>query len=123
MPLRGQCGKANDSDDGKPEDRPGHMKDTDSGGEPYASLQLWLYLRIRISLWRSLQSLTLIRRPDMLVETHSRHASGLTAARLIPALSAIALGFALLLIVGFASVTEVHNATHDTRHATGFPCH
>ncbi|MGJ0428626.1 CbtB domain-containing protein [Methylobacter sp.] len=59
----------------------------------------------------------------MLVETHSRHASALTAARLIPALSAIALGFALLLIVGFAPMTEVHNATHDTRHATGFPCH
>jgi len=59
----------------------------------------------------------------MLVETHSRHAPSLTTTRLIPALSAIALGFALLLAVGFAPVTEVHNATHDTRHATGFPCH
>jgi len=59
----------------------------------------------------------------MLVETHSSHAPSLATTRLILALSAIALGFALLLAVGFAPVAEVHNATHDTRHATGFPCH
>ncbi|MGZ4958628.1 MAG: CbtB domain-containing protein [Methylomonas sp.] len=59
----------------------------------------------------------------MLVETHSRHTSSLITTRIIPAFSAITLGFALLLAVGFAPVAEVHNATHDTRHATGFPCH
>jgi len=59
----------------------------------------------------------------MLIETHFRPATSVATTRLIPALSAIALGFALLLAVGFAPVAEVHNATHDTRHATGFPCH
>lgn len=33
------------------------------------------------------------------------------------------LGFALLLTVGFAPLEAIHNATHDTRHSTGFPCH
>ena len=33
------------------------------------------------------------------------------------------LGLALVLIAGFAGTPAVHNATHDTRHATGFPCH
>jgi cobalt transporter subunit CbtB len=33
------------------------------------------------------------------------------------------LGLALVLISGFAGTPIVHNATHDTRHATGFPCH
>ncbi len=43
--------------------------------------------------------------------------------RVIAGLSMIFLGAALVLFVGFAPVSEVHNATHDTRHATGFPCH
>lgn len=59
----------------------------------------------------------------MLAETHSSQTLRLTTTRLIPALSAIILGFALLLVVSFAPIAEVHNATHDTRHATGFPCH
>jgi len=25
--------------------------------------------------------------------------------------------------VGFAPIEVIHNATHDTRHSTGFPCH
>jgi len=31
------------------------------------------------------------------------------------------LGTGLVFAAGFAS--SVHNAAHDTRHATGFPCH
>jgi cobalt transporter subunit CbtB len=34
------------------------------------------------------------------------------------------LGVFLLIGVGFAGQDGfAHNATHDTRHATGFPCH
>ncbi len=48
----------------------------------------------------------------------------LAAARAVSsAISAIFIGFVLVLIVGFLPVNEVHNTTHDTRHATGFPCH
>lgn len=57
----------------------------------------------------------------MFAQTHSRPKT--LAARPVAALSAIFLGFALLLVVGFAPVAEIHNTTHDTRHANGFPCH
>lgn len=36
---------------------------------------------------------------------------------------AACLGAVLLLGVGFVQIDAVHNAAHDTRHATGFPCH
>ena len=59
----------------------------------------------------------------MLVQTLSSHISNLAVSRFVPALSAMLLGGALVLAVGFAPVAEVHNATHDTRHTAGFPCH
>jgi len=30
---------------------------------------------------------------------------------------------ALIVGVGFAGASVIHNAAHDTRHAIGFPCH
>jgi cobalt transporter subunit CbtB len=33
------------------------------------------------------------------------------------------LGLGLVAGVGFAGPSAIHNAAHDTRHATGFPCH
>jgi len=44
-------------------------------------------------------------------------------ARIYTGMAMILLGATLVLAVGFAPLAEVHNATHDTRHATGFPCH
>jgi cobalt transporter subunit CbtB len=41
----------------------------------------------------------------------------------LAAISVIFLGLALILAVGFTPLEVVHNATHDNRHATGFPCH
>jgi len=38
-------------------------------------------------------------------------------------LGAALLGLMVLMAVGFAPVEVIHNATHDTRHSTGFPCH
>jgi cobalt transporter subunit CbtB len=32
-------------------------------------------------------------------------------------------GLALVYFVGFAPLMAVHNAAHDTRHASAFPCH
>jgi cobalt transporter subunit CbtB len=44
-------------------------------------------------------------------------------ARTLPALAAIFLGLALFVTAGFAWPEAIHNATHDTRHALGLPCH
>lgn len=41
----------------------------------------------------------------------------------LPALALLSLGLILIYCVGFASPSVAHNATHDTRHANGFPCH
>ena len=40
-----------------------------------------------------------------------------------PALAALALGILIVFGAGFAYPTVLHNATHDTRHAFGLPCH
>jgi cobalt transporter subunit CbtB len=40
-----------------------------------------------------------------------------------PALVALALGILVVIGAGFAYPTVLHNATHDTRHAFGLPCH
>ena len=45
------------------------------------------------------------------------------ASRVAPALAALILGFGLVLVAGFAWPSQLHNATHDTRHALGLPCH
>jgi cobalt transporter subunit CbtB len=54
------------------------------------------------------------------------HGAGRATRRLMglwPALSAIALGFAILYVVGFAGSEAIHDAAHDTRHNLNFPCH
>ena len=43
--------------------------------------------------------------------------------RVVSALGAILFGFGLFVATGFASPSTIHNATHDTRHALGLPCH
>ena len=40
-----------------------------------------------------------------------------------PALAAVLLGAFILYGVGFAGADVLHNAVHDSRHATTFPCH
>lgn len=44
-------------------------------------------------------------------------------ATVAPALLAALIGMVMLAGIGFAQPETIHNATHDTRHATGFPCH
>ena len=46
-----------------------------------------------------------------------------TLARDLPTLAMLGFGALLLYGVGFSSISPVHNAAHDTRHVTGFPCH
>lgn len=44
-------------------------------------------------------------------------------ARRLAGVAAVALGIALYVGTGFAAPSFIHNATHDTRHALGLPCH
>ena len=45
------------------------------------------------------------------------------AARALPITFAALLGVLVLGGVGFSHIEAVHNASHDVRHATAFPCH
>ena len=36
---------------------------------------------------------------------------------------ALFFGLGFIYLVGFAPVSAVHNAAHDTRHSAAFPCH
>lgn len=45
------------------------------------------------------------------------------SSKKIQVLGVALLGFVILSVVGFAPIEVIHNATHDTRHSTGFPCH
>jgi cobalt transporter subunit CbtB len=38
-------------------------------------------------------------------------------------LAAMLFGAVILYVVGFLNLPLAHNATHDARHAAGFPCH
>jgi cobalt transporter subunit CbtB len=42
---------------------------------------------------------------------------------LVASVFAAILGGFLIWGVGFSHIDVVHNAAHDTRHSTGFPCH
>jgi cobalt transporter subunit CbtB len=41
----------------------------------------------------------------------------------LPAIALLLFGLLTLYLVGFSTMSSAHNATHDTRHASGFPCH
>jgi cobalt transporter subunit CbtB len=41
----------------------------------------------------------------------------------LPALFTLIFGMVIVYCVGFSHLRVVHNGTHDTRHANGFPCH
>lgn len=40
-----------------------------------------------------------------------------------PIVLMIALGTSLMFVAGHAQSAALHDAAHDVRHATGFPCH
>ncbi|MSO19345.1 MAG: CbtB-domain containing protein [Acidobacteria bacterium] len=41
----------------------------------------------------------------------------------LPGLAVMIFGFLMVIGVGFSQISAAHNATHDSRHAAGFPCH
>ena len=46
-----------------------------------------------------------------------------SALRFAPALFAAVLGIAVISLTGHVQAAALHDAAHDVRHATGFPCH
>lgn len=46
-----------------------------------------------------------------------------TASALLSVVFMAALGLGLLFVAGHAQSAALHDAAHDVRHATGFPCH
>ncbi|WKJ91963.1 CbtB domain-containing protein [Methylomonas montana] len=59
----------------------------------------------------------------MFIQSTRSTLAGMLDTHVIAAVSMMILGVILVLTIGFAPIAEVHNATHDTRHSTGFPCH
>lgn len=45
------------------------------------------------------------------------------ASRLLPIVFVAVLGAAIVSVAGLSQAGVLHNAAHDARHATGFPCH
>ncbi len=44
-------------------------------------------------------------------------------SQVAPALLALFFGVFMVGMVGFAPISVLHNAAHDTRHSAAFPCH
>lgn len=42
---------------------------------------------------------------------------------LLVTFGSILMGLSLVYFAGFSHLDLVHNAAHDTRHSSGFPCH
>ena len=49
--------------------------------------------------------------------------SGLDSARIATVAFALLLGSLMIYGVAFSPIAAAHNATHDTRHSFGLPCH
>lgn len=44
-------------------------------------------------------------------------------SRFLPALAAALIGLGVIILAGHVQAHALHEAAHDVRHATGFPCH
>ena len=45
------------------------------------------------------------------------------ALRYLPVVFTAVLGLAVITLAGHVQAAALHDAAHDVRHATGFPCH
>jgi cobalt transporter subunit CbtB len=62
--------------------------------------------------------------PDAIpIAGNSARNPAVAALGFLPALLAILFGAVLIYGVGFAGPAVLHNAAHDVRHITPFPCH
>ena len=58
---------------------------------------------------------------NMTISTSARASEKTTA--LLSVLGMLMLGMVILFAAGHAQSATLHDAAHDVRHATGFPCH
>ncbi len=49
--------------------------------------------------------------------------TSVAGARFLPAVFAVVLGLSVITLTGHVQASALHDAAHDVRHATGFPCH
>ncbi len=42
---------------------------------------------------------------------------------LLPIILAATIGLGMIIVAGHLQASTLHDAAHDVRHATGFPCH
>ncbi len=56
-------------------------------------------------------------------ELNLEQTASAVSSKSIQLVAAALLGLTILSITVFAPLDVIHNATHDTRHNTGFPCH
>ena len=54
---------------------------------------------------------------------HKQQIKTAQSSKFTQILAVALLGITLLSILGLAPLEVIHNATHDVRHSTGFPCH
>lgn len=54
---------------------------------------------------------------------HTQQIKTAQSSKYTQILAVALLGITLLSILGLAPLEVIHNATHDVRHSTGFPCH
>lgn len=60
---------------------------------------------------------------EMKMNTMIRTAAGARTAALLPIVLVTAIAASVLFLAGHAQSATLHDAAHDMRHATGFPCH
>lgn len=46
-----------------------------------------------------------------------------TTSRILPIIACALIGFAVMYTAGHVQAGVLHDAAHDVRHASGFPCH
>lgn len=44
-------------------------------------------------------------------------------SKLLPIFASALIGLGVVFVVGHVQASALHDAAHDVRHATGFPCH
>lgn len=57
------------------------------------------------------------------MNTQSTVAVSSSKSKLLPIIVCAFIGVAAIFVVGHVQAGALHDAAHDVRHATGFPCH
>ncbi|WP_224814146.1 CbtB domain-containing protein [Hasllibacter sp. MH4015] len=55
--------------------------------------------------------------------TTTTHSAPKTGVRIGAAFAVALMGLTLMVVTGHVQAATLHDAAHDVRHATGFPCH